>query len=212
MNDRELPDFEDVAFPPDEKLPGTDEIFETWLSSWLDPEDIERRGFDGPRPDIEEGLPTGVSAREISPLTDDGRAEIGEQILSIARAAAGDWPRLLEVEPPASLEWLDAFDRRFGRAEVAEIIADADPNDVSSNLVVLCFELGAVLGEVLQREAPELEWLHDWPYWESSLYDRRHGRRFNVFYWAIRKFSEEGVDEGLRSKVLRCLGLVLYGA
>jgi hypothetical protein len=113
---------------------------------------------------------------------------------------------------PPSLDWIDAFDRRFGRAEVADIIADADPEDDSSDLVVLACELGAVLGEVLRREVPELEWFHDSPAWTSALYDRRHGRRFNVFHWAIRKFSEDGVDDALRSKLLRCVGLVRYGA
>ena len=177
-----------IAFSADEKLPGSEEVFDTYFAPWLAAEDVDRHE-EGMRPDVEEGTPSGVPARELSPLTDKGRGII---------------------DP--SLDWIEAFDRRFGRAEVADIIADADPEDDSSDLVVLACELGAVLGEVLRREVPELEWLHDSPAWTSALYDRRQGRRFNVFYWAIRKFSEEGADDGLRSKLLRCVGLVRYGA
>jgi hypothetical protein len=207
-----LAPLDGVSFSADERLPGSEEIFETYFAPWLAAEDVDRHGEDGMHPDVEEGLPSGVPARELSPLTDKGRTIIGEQIRGMVDAAAEDWQGLLDTQGPPLLEWVDAFDRRFGRAEVADLIADADPEDDSSDLVVLACELGAVLGEVLRREVPELEWLHDSPAWTSALYDRRHGRRFNVFHWAIRKFSEDGVDDALRSKVLRCAGLVRYGA
>ncbi|HYG62798.1 MAG TPA: hypothetical protein VEL74_09475 [Thermoanaerobaculia bacterium] len=201
-----------APFSADEKLPGSEEIFETYFASWLAAEDLHRHDEEGMRPDVEDGLTSGLPARELSPLTDKGRTIIDEQIRGMVAAAAEDWQGLLSTAGDPSLEWIDAFDRRFGRAEVADIIADADPADDSSDLVVLACELGAVLGEVLRREAPGLEWLHDSPAWTSALYDPRQGRRFNVFHWGIRKFSEDGVDDPLRSKVLRCVGLVRYGA
>lgn len=210
-DDPESNDLEDVSFGPDEKLPDGDEIFETYFAPWYEADDIERRELAGVRPDLEEGLPVGELVGEMSPLYPDDQQEVAEQIRVMAEAAAEDWPELLGVEGLLSLELVDAFDRHFNRAEVAEVIADADPEDYGSDLVVLCCELGSVLGEALRREAPELEWLYDWPYWESSLYDSRRGYRINVFDWAFKKFSEDGVEDGLRDKALRCLGLVRYG-
>jgi hypothetical protein len=62
-------------------------------------------------------------------------------------------------------------------------------------------ELGVATGEVLRQQLPELVWVHEWPYWESALLDPGSGVKANVFYWALRKFAEEGVDEGYASKI-----------
>ena len=62
------------------------------------------------------------------------------------------------------------------------------------------------------REAePQLEWLADWPYWESALLDVPSGYRINVFHWAIKRFSEYGLEDGYRAKVAKCLEMVRDG-
>jgi hypothetical protein len=94
---------------------------------------------------------------------------------------------------------------------VAEVLEAADPEDFSNDLLVLCCEFGAVLGAALRQDAPQLEWVYDWPYWESGLLDPAHGYRINVFHWAIKKFSDYGVDDGFAAKVEMCVKLMKTG-
>jgi len=126
-------------------------------------------------------------------------------------AATDDWPNVVRVSGSPSMEWIDAFDRHYDRKRVAAVIAASNPADFDNELVILSCEFGAMLGKVLSDEAAELEWLYDWPYWESALYDPKHGMRINVFHWAIKKFSDYGVDDGFRAKVLQCRDLVRKG-
>src|ERR1043166_792742 len=136
-DDPESHDLEDVSFDPDEKLPDADEVFETYFAPWYEADDIDRREIAGVRPDLEEDLPTGEAAGELSPLYAEDQEEVADQIRVMAEAAGEDWPELLGVEGALSLELIDAFDRHFNRAEIADVIADADPEDYGSDLVVL---------------------------------------------------------------------------
>jgi hypothetical protein len=91
------------------------------------------------------------------------------------------------------------------------MVEASDPAKLGNELLVLCCEFGAVLGEVLRTAAPRLEWVYDWPDWESGLLDPAHGYRINVFHWAVKKFSDYGLDDGFAAKVAQCVSLVESG-
>ena len=117
-------------------------------------------------------------------------------------AARKDWPTYLAVDEVVSLGALDAFDAHWTRQRVADVIRSSDPSDFTNDYLVLCCELGAVLGEVMREQLPSLEWLYSDPYWESSLWHAPTGGRIHPFHWAIKKMSSYGVDDGLHDKVL----------
>ena len=117
-------------------------------------------------------------------------------------AARGDWPTYLAVDDVPSLAALDAFDAHWTRQRIAAVIASADASDFTNDYLVLCGELGAVLGEVMRQLLPPLEWLYSDPYWESSLWYAPTGGRIHPFHWAIKKMSSYGAEDGLREKVL----------
>lgn len=192
-------------------LPTADDLFLRYFARWYEAGELARRGYEAARPDVEQRYPVGVRASHATALHPEGQAEVAARVAEMLEAAAGDWADILGVAGPPSPEWIDAFDGYYDRERVAEVIAASDPDNFGNELVVLCCELGAVLGAVLRRGAPSLEWVYDWPYWESGLLDGAHGYRLNVFHWAIRKFSAEGVDDGYRSKVEQCLRLVEHG-
>ena len=87
----------------------------------------------------------------------------------------------------------------------------SNPADRGNELVVTICEFGAVLGHVMGKEEPSLEWLPDWPYWESGLLDVPSGNRINVFHWAIKRFSDYGLHDGYGAKLAKCLALVRDG-
>ena len=192
-------------------LPDADEVFDTYFLRWYSAEDLARRQYSATRPDVEGWGAPGSSAHDLSPLDAEGRQLAADQIQAIRSAAATDWPALLQVSGTVSLGWIDEFDRYYDRERVQRTIAASDPTDFGSDLVVICCEFGAMLGHVLKQSTPQLDWLYDWPYWESALYDSKHGMRINVFHWAIKKFSDYGVDDGFRAKLLQCQALVRQG-
>jgi hypothetical protein len=126
-------------------------------------------------------------------------------------AVRSDWPTYLEVEAPLSIHWIDAFDEHWTRTRVRELLDRSDPSDFSNEVVVLSCELGVALGEVIRNACPQLEWLYDWPYWESSLLDLPSGYLVNVFDWGIKRFSEYGVDDGYVAKTGKLIELVRAG-
>ena len=66
---------------------------------------------------------------------------------------------------------LHFFDKYYDRRRVIDVVNRSEPNDLSNPFVVICCEFGAVLGYVMLNMLPGLEWLPDWPYWESSIVD-----------------------------------------
>ncbi len=117
-------------------------------------------------------------------------------------AARADWPTYLKVDDVVSVEAIAAFDSHWTRPRIAEVIRSSDNSDFANDYLVLCCELGAVLGEVMRLVLPSLEWLYSEPYWESSLWHAPSGGRIPPFHWAIKKMSSYGVNDGLRPKLL----------
>jgi hypothetical protein len=142
----------------------------------------------------------GISATDVSPLTPEGHALVEEMIERMIGAVRCDWPKAYGVSEPLSLEWVVAFDGCHDRQEISKLIDESDPSDFANDYLVSCCLFGAAMGAVFLRLNPELEWLYDWPYWESAIFDSATGSRINVFHWAIKKMSEYGVDDGFAAK------------
>ena len=150
----------------------------------------------------------GLSSEELARLSEDGEAEVHNQIQSMVDAATEDWVEFLSVSPPITLDWIDAFDRYYTREEIAKVIDRSHPSDYSNEYLVLCCEFGAVLGRCLIDLNPGLFWLPDYPYWETPVFDSKSGSLINVFSWAVKKMSEYGVDDGFKAKALKCLEVI----
>jgi hypothetical protein len=187
------------------QLPSQEEIFSRYFIRWYEKEELEIRGHNDLRPDSELWGKPLMGAPDVSPLTDEGQKVIIKQIDEIYQAAKEDWPGFLKVQGEISLDWVDAFDKYLDKANLEDILKSSDPEDFSNELVVLCCEMGAVIGNCLIQLNPSLQWLPDSPYWDSAVYDATSGLRINVFHWAIRKFSASGLGVSNKEKVLECL-------
>jgi hypothetical protein len=186
-------------------LPDANNVFMMYFDRWYKPEDRKRKGFKATRPDalINSDL-KGLSPQEASSLAEEGQLEAKKMVDKMIEAANTDWPTFLSVSPPIDIQWINEFDRFHDKRRVKALIKSSKPDDFSNEFIVRCCEFGAVIGHVLLKTQPNLYWIYDWPYWESSVFDPETCQVVAVFHWAIKKFSSYGINDGFKAKLLAC--------
>ena len=173
-----------------------------FFDRWYDDDDRKRKGFKATCPDVYSGkYKKETPASKLTPLLGDTLKGVAAQVDRMVEAAREDWASSFNSPNPISLEGLQDFDRHYDADRIRMVIDRSKPEDYGNDYVVVCIELGAVLGKVLKELRPELEWVWDWPYWESYLWNAETSDQFKVFHWAIKKMSGYGVDDGLAEKV-----------
>jgi hypothetical protein len=192
-------------------LPNADALFKHFFDPWYRAEERQRRGLDAVLPDMLE-FPDdrGASAEQLSPLSAEGRDVVTNQIRAMIDSARADFPRYLPVIGEPSLLWLDAFDQYWNADRIGALIGESDPADFSNDYVVTCLELGATIGHVMIASEPRLTWLPAWPYWDSGLWDASSGWILNVFHWALKRLSRDGIDQHLSEKVAGVLEMLRH--
>jgi hypothetical protein len=55
-----------------------------------------------------------------------------------------------------------------------------------------------------------LTWLPAWPHWDSGLWDGPTGWVLNVFHWALKRLSRDGIDQHLSEKVAGVLEMLRH--
>lgn len=179
-----------------------DDLFMKYFDRWYDDGDRKRKGFKATCPDVMSKVyKAGIPAAKLTPLLGETLTKVAGQVKRMVESAKTDWESDYGVTDPISLGGLNAFDKVFNRKKIQEVIDRSDPEDFSNEYLVVCCELGATLGTVLRSLRPDFEWIWEWPYWESSLYDSATTDQYKVFHWAIKKMSDYGVNDGLEAKV-----------
>jgi hypothetical protein len=190
-----------MSDPQTTQLPGCEALFRAYFYAWYDESAVQRHP-DRVRSDIEEyDLPVPVSGDALRALQGPTPEAAAERIEAMTRAATMDLARLFDCCLPVNRQWLRAVDAGLDRAEIGRLIHASDPRDFSNTFLLLTCEIGALLGRVLEQQERRLRWLYESPYWESALFDPLTATRINVFHWAMRRMSEDGVDVGLEQKV-----------
>ena len=150
----------------------------------------------------------GRSASELSLLTHAMQEKVTQQIAQMLAAARSDWQEFVAPYDVLSRDGLLAIDAHFSSDYLRHLLSTSDPTDLGNDLVVLICELGVVLGEALRAARPSLQWVADWPYWDSTLVETRTGHVLAPFQWAMRRFSRTGADDSLLGRVGTCLGIL----
>lgn len=189
-------------------LPDCDEVFSTFFDRWYDDDDRQRKGFRHTRPDMMVAYRSGLSALDISPLLEPDQRRVLDQIATMLSTAQSDWNDYLPVSGEIDMTWVESLDSHYDTERIARLISTSDPEDFANDFLVTVCQFGAVLGHVMKDSEPRLEWVAEWPYWESSLYDPITGNIIPPFHWAIKKFSAYGVDDGFAAKI-QCMVQIL---
>lgn len=120
------------------------------------------------------------------------------QLLTMANAALEDHAYIFQSDK-LTLDVLNAVDKYFDRKKIAEIIDNSDPKDFSNDYVIEVCEFGAMLGYLFEQ-IDGYGWLYSNPYFDSIIVHQVSGYGIPVFDWAVKKFSEYGVDDGFVAK------------
>lgn len=180
------------------KLPHCDTLFEKYFSPWYDEEDrpkmtrpdmFQIAAYEGQRLDLD----------KIQYLADDYVKELTEHInVTMVDAALSDFQHIIKSDK-LDLNVLDAVDKYYDRTKIAELIKESDSAEFSNSYLVTVCEFGVMLGHLF-KQIDGFDWLYAHPYFHSMIVHRDTGFGITVFDWAIKKFSEYGVDDGFVEK------------
>lgn len=179
------------------KLPHCDELFVKFLSPWYP--DSERPQMT--RPDMYQisgysGQPLDLDSLQY--LSPEFLEVTRQQINSMADCALKDFQHIYKTDK-LDLNFIDAVDKHFDRQKIKELIKASDPTDFSNQYLVTVCEFGASLGHLF-ADIDGLGWLYSDPYFHSIIVHKDTGYGITVFDWAVKKFSEYGVDDGFAAK------------
>jgi hypothetical protein len=168
-------------------LPDAETLYAHFFAPWIPPDDPRERLL---RPDLEQiELDPGVHIRNLTTLTEEGRARVERQIQGMIAAARADLPGLLGVSGEPTIEWLNALETWASPERLRAVLRSSNPENPDNSWLLLCCESGALIGELLQQAWPSLRWLGDFPYFESCLFDLNAKVRIPVFHWAAKTLS-----------------------
>ncbi|OJY87848.1 MAG: hypothetical protein BGP13_05335 [Sphingobacteriales bacterium 40-81] len=144
-----------------------------------------------------EGEPLNLD--EIQYMPEDYIENVKKHInIDMVDAALEDFQHIIKSDK-LDLTVLAAVDKYYDRKKIAELIKESDPKDFSNSYVVTVCEFGAMLG-YLFKQIDGFDWLYSHPYFHSIIVHKNTGFGITVFDWAIKKFSEYGVDDGFVEK------------
>jgi hypothetical protein len=180
------------------KIPDANIVFKKFFSPWYAEDDRPVM----PRPDMYkiaayEGEP--LNLEKIQYLEPEYLAEVKKLInVIMPEAALKDFQHVIKANS-LDLNMLDAVDKFYNRAKIAELIKESDPKNFSNSYLVTVCEFGVMLGYLfIQLEG--FGWLYSHPYFNSIIVHKESGFAITVFDWAVKKFSEYGVDDGFVAK------------
>ena len=191
-------------------LPDCDELFRRYFAPWYSEDDLSSHHFDATRPDMLQFIDhVGKPASALSPLRTEAQDRvIHHLVVTMTDAAVGDFGNLLGLSPPVNFGWIQMIDDYYNIDRIAELIAESDPSEDGNPYFITCIELGALIAKMIQSLVPDIEWMANSPYWESSLWHPASAHIIPPTHWAIKKFSDYGWEDGLVPKI-HCGALVL---
>ncbi len=179
------------------KLEDCDPLFKKFLSPWYPEKERPKMT----RPDMYviagyEGQPLDLDLLQY--LDKPTLAHTKAQIDKMIEAALADYQDIIKSDQ-IDLILLGAVDKHFDKKKVIEIVRSSDPSDFSNLYLVNVCEFGATLG-CLFNQNHEFGWLYSYPYFHSIIVHKPTGFGITVFDWAVKKFSNYGIDDGYVAK------------
>jgi hypothetical protein len=184
-----------------------DQLFHTFFAPWYPQQKYGKARLQSDVELVE--FPEGVHIDSLNNLNEDGRNLASRQLNSILQAARMDVAGQIKRRGTAlDLDFVKGIDAHFQPKVIEAVLAQSDNTKFANPYLVLCCEIGAVVGEALRVARPELQWVYDLPYWDSFLFDLNSKTKINVFFWAVRRLSAEGDKQTLADKMQASLDFI----
>jgi hypothetical protein len=188
-----------------DKLKTPEKIFDKYFLPWYNNKDKIDLKI---KPDMYKAIDAGTKISDINVITEEGISKVGAHIAAMISASQEDWGSYLEIKNKIGLEELDQFDNYYSKSKVIQLIKKSNPDDFSNEFLIICCEFGSIIGEILISLNNDLQWYYNQPYWESMIYHEKTGYMIPVYSWAIKKFSDYGIDDGCCSKIIKCIEII----
>lgn len=133
--------------------------------------------------------------------TAEGYIRIKQQVEAMITASRQDLQDIAKFDE-YNLDTIDKLDKAIDRKYIKGIIDVSQPDDDANHYLISIIEFGCALAETMEKEIGGFVWVYDYPYWESTLVHKKTGFEIPVFHWAIKKYSDYGVDDGFKAKIL----------
>jgi hypothetical protein len=185
-------------FKKSDELPDCNDLYVKYVHKWNDNPDHKVLLV---KPDMLQSFDPNTDFSTMIDGADQGYLQIKKQVEAMTSVARED---LLEIAKfdEFNLESIDKLDKAIDRKYIKGIIDTSDANDDSNHYLISIIEFGCALSEAMRKEIGGFIWVYDHPYWESTMVHKKTGFEIPVFHWAIKKFSEYGVDDGFKDKIL----------
>jgi hypothetical protein len=188
-------------------LPPADNLFHTFFAPWYPQQKDGRVRLQADLEQVE--FPEGVHLDSLNNLNDEGRNLASRQLNSILQAGRSDIGAQIKLRgAQLNADYIKSIDAHFQPKVVESIIGQSDNTKYANPYLVVCCEIGAMVGEALRAQRPELQWVYDLPYWDSFLFDLNSKVKLNVFFWAVRRLSGEGDKQTLSEKMQSSLDFI----
>lgn len=182
------------------RLPNAEDLFDRFVVPHYEEEDLKRHKKPIVWGDLVTTYKTNLDPFHISPFAAETQDSIRKQLDRMVESSRGDWSRNFKIRGEPSFGWLKAFHRHWTPRRILKLIDDSSPGENGNDYMIVCIELGAVLGRVMTQSCPELKWVFDSPYWESWLYHAPTGTRVSVFSWAVKRMSDAAFEDNVAEK------------
>ena len=181
-----------------ESLPDCNDLYVKYVHKW---DDNPEHTILIVKPDMLQSFNPDTDFSTLVDSTDEGYLEIKQQIETMISASRQDLQELSKFTT-FNLDAIDKLDKAIDRQYIKDVIEASKVDDHSNPYLISIIEFGCALAETMENEIGGFVWLYDYPYWESTIVHKKTGFEIPVFHWAIKKFSDYGVDDGFKDKIL----------
>ncbi|WP_207430897.1 hypothetical protein [Sabulibacter ruber] len=181
-----------------EELPDCNDLYATYVHKW---NDNPEHKIPIVKPDMIQSFKPDTYVSTLVDSTDKGYVKTKKQVEALISASRQDFQELANFNE-FSLETIEKLDKAIDRQYIRSIIDASDVNDDSNQYMISIIEFGCALAQTMENEIGGFVWVYKYPYWESTLLHKKTGFEIPVFHWAIKKYSEYGVDDGFKDKIL----------
>jgi len=181
-----------------EELPDCNDLYVKFVHKWDDNPDHKILIV---KPDMIQSFKANTDFSTLADTTDESYIQIKKQIETMISASRQDLQEIYKFDE-FNLETIDKLDKAIGREYIKGVIDASGVDDDANQYLISTVEFGCALAETMQNEIGGFVWVYDYPYWESTIVHKQTGFEIPVFHWAIKKYSEYGVDDGFKDKIL----------
>ncbi len=186
-----------------DKLPDCNDLYVKYVHKW---DDNPEHKILIVKPDMVQSFKPDTDFSALVDSTDEMYVQIKQQIKTMISASRQDLQELAKFNE-FNLETIDKLDKAIDRQYIKSVIDASDVNDDGNQYLISTIEFGCALAETIENEIGGFVWVYDYPYWESTIVHKKTGFEIPVFHWAIKKYSDYGVDDGFKGKIFASSGV-----